>query len=425
VCASRDGSKTFQTHGNACAAKCVGAVVAAQGECAAVSGGGGSSSSAPGGGSGGGAAPASAPALQQRQRQQQQQQGAPAPEETPGSGAWRGEKRRCRGPAKGAAVGPLPARARVTPAPPTPLVLPAVASALPASCPCPAGGAPVCGTVSAAGRRETFPSACHARCKAARRVRPGACPAGADAAAGPAADPAAGGSEPVPQGEWKGERQGLAGPRVSGLWVAACLGRIVAAAAQCAQPPTRAGLTPPVPRPSWPAGKECRCPLWYIPVCGSDGTTCERRRGTGASGHGCSNAAPAARTRPRRPRSLRAPLNPARSAVPPLPPCPRPRPSLDANECTAKCNGVRVAYEGECQRPSPGPLPSNHSTPNGGASDRAGAACGCRKDDLPLCGLNGATYRNPCAAKCANATQAYPGPCIPGARARRQGRGGG
>ena len=55
-----------------------------------------------------------------------------------------------------------------------------------------------------------------------------------------------------------------------------------------------------------------------------------------------------------------------------------------------------------------------------------GAAARCPRESKPLCGVDGVTYNNPCLAKAANATQAYPGPCIAGGlgAARRAGMAG-
>jgi hypothetical protein len=68
VCASKDGAQSFQTHANACLAKCARAAVKTQGECAASSGGGEEGEEQ------GGAA------------QGRPQQAPGAPQETPGSG---------------------------------------------------------------------------------------------------------------------------------------------------------------------------------------------------------------------------------------------------------------------------------------------------------------------------------------------------
>jgi len=131
VCASADDGRTYQTFVNACAAKCAGATVKTQGECAT------------------------------RVVNDEDMDGV---EDLKVAGST---------PAK-SGKGPDETPKAV------PLVLPAV-------CPCPRSYIPVCGTVSADGQRQQFANACEAKCKGAKKIQEGPCSAPAEAALAAAA----------------------------------------------------------------------------------------------------------------------------------------------------------------------------------------------------------------------------------------------
>jgi hypothetical protein len=130
VCASADGGKTYQTFVNDCSAKCAGAVVRSQGECASIV-----------------------------VKDENQDGKDDAPEAAK----------------KMSGAGPQEVPAATPSVPPT-------------ACPCPRLYRPVCATVSADGRRQQFANACEAKCVGGKQLKDGPCPA---AAAPAAATPAA------------------------------------------------------------------------------------------------------------------------------------------------------------------------------------------------------------------------------------------
>jgi hypothetical protein len=95
------------------------------------------------------------------------------------------------------------------------------------------------------------------------------------------------------------------------------------------------------------------------------------------------------------------------------------------NACAARCEGVKVAYEGECNKVNPPPAGAaagNASAPGRGADARGPGGCACPRDFRPVCGKDGKSHPNSCMAKCAGTEVAHEGECE---AAGAQGRGAG
>ncbi len=86
-----------------------------------------------------------------------------------------------------------------------------------------------------------------------------------------------------------------------------------------------------------------------------------------------------------------------------------------ANECIAECQGIRVAYQGECEDP-------NYCTSDNDCADDEVCVFGmciqqtdpcdeCPRLWSPVCGVDGETYANACFAECQGIRIAYQGEC--------------
>merc|ERR1712032_378441 len=76
------------------------------------------------------------------------------------------------------------------------------------------------------------------------------------------------------------------------------------------------------------------------------------------------------------------------------------------NACAAKCAGVEVTANGPCKQ-KPKTTTTKTTTPK--ATTPKG--CVCTKEIKPVCGKNGKTYPNACVAKCADVQVIADGPC--------------
>merc|ERR1712032_64030 len=76
------------------------------------------------------------------------------------------------------------------------------------------------------------------------------------------------------------------------------------------------------------------------------------------------------------------------------------------NACAAKCAGVEVTANGPCKQ-KPKTTTTKTTTPK--ATTPKG--CVCTKEIKPVCGKNGKTYPNACVAKCAGVEVSANGPC--------------
>lgn len=84
-----------------------------------------------------------------------------------------------------------------------------------------------------------------------------------------------------------------------------------------------------------------------------------------------------------------------------------------ANRCIAEMqHGVKVAYEGECKKPSTAdsaPVSEPAKAPEPQKVEPV--STGCTREYVPVCGVNGLTYQNICFAKDANVEMQYSGVC--------------
>ena len=161
---------------------------------------------------------------------------------------------------------------------------------------------------------------------------------------------------------------------------------------------------PPQPRPPQPRPPQCVCIEVYQPVCALDGTTTYSNE-CKAKCDGVNDFT----------------IGECNSNPPPLCACPKiyspvcgPDGTGYANDCLAECEGVidttPANFEtGECENNT-----SNDRDKNGRDRNDENPCSSCLRQPIDLvCGDNGVTYENLCAAQCDGVRNVDSGPCPP------------
>ena len=418
VCGTADAGKTRKTFSNACAARCEGAGVVAQGACegdtdAAVAAPDNVDASgalvAPGGG-GGGAGEAAVPPPAECVCTMQFDPVCGADGQTysnPCMASCRRVRVRSRGAcgggggAGGGGFGPTVLPGAGGSGSTTGVTNGAGGGGGGAACACPRLFQRVCGADGKAYNNE-----CLARCAGTSVKALGECATAGGASAGTApgvapAKPAVCACPAIMRPVC-----GANGRTFDNECVARCQGVAVASQGACAggagivpgvAPGAGAG-TAAVGAASGVGGRQCACPRNYRRVCGADGVgynnpclaTCAGTT-VAAEGDCPEGAAKKAAAAPAAATTAAAPAAAAKPAA--------------ATKPTA----------------APAAKPAAATTTTAAAPAAAAAAakpaCACGRESIPLCGLDGKTYQNPCEAKCAGTAQAYPGACRDACRA--------